>query len=160
MILFQLLVRAAVAITPIYYRQQRVCAFFFWAGLFFSVFTCFGFMLECWDAYGCWLFFFSFQSTQVAFAGSSAWAHDLSFIFYCCCKVQQYIWSGMPALSLTTGCCLASRLPLNIFFVFFFRLIFLFESPKHFSPFAVFTYKQGDVCEYHQCGYLTSNRLA
>lgn len=37
MILFQLLVRAAVAITTIYYRQQRVCAFFFLKKLFFSL---------------------------------------------------------------------------------------------------------------------------
>lgn len=139
MILFQLLVRAAVAITPIYYRQQRVCAFFFKKTLFFFgrayFLPCLRVLGPCWNvemrtAAGC---FFSFQSTQVAFAGSSAWAHDLSFIFYCCCKLQQYIWSGMPALSWTTGCCLASRLPLNIFFVFFFfSLNFSFWKSKTF----------------------------
>lgn len=140
MILFQLLVRAAVAITPIYYRQQRVCAFFFKKTLFFFLgglifFRVYVFwvhvgMLRCVRLL---VVFFSFQSTQVAFAGSSAWAHDLSFIFYCCCKLQQYIWSGMPALSWTTGCCLASRLPLNIFFVFFFfSLNFSFWKSKTF----------------------------
>ena len=89
MMLFQLRVRAAVAITPIYYRQQRVCAFL--GGLIFFrvyVFWVHVRMLRCVRLL---VVFFSFQSTQVAFAGSSAWAHDLSFIFYCCCKVQQYI---------------------------------------------------------------------